>query len=92
MAGLSPMGPRPIADSAAAGGLIGLLHLAQAAATEERYRDNRGAAVAVGAGAGVDVGGSRLAGVEDAADVAAPQKVLENSHSFASATSTVATD
>ena len=89
---LSPMGPRPIADSAAAGGLIGLLHLAQAAATEERYRDNRGAALAVGAGAGVDVGGSRLAGVEDAADVAAPQKVLENSHSFASAASTVATD
>ena len=99
---LSPMGPRPIApDSAAAGGLMGLLHLAQAAATEERYRDDRGAAAAAaavgvgvgaGAGVGVDVGGSRLAGVEGAADEAAPQNPLEISHSFASAASTVATD
>ena len=48
--------------------------------------------VGVGVGVGVDVGGSRLAGVEGTADVAAPQKVLENSHSFASVASTIATD
>ena len=64
---LSPAGPRPAAENAAAGGLLGLLHLAQAAATEERYPADRGAAPAVGAGVGVDVGGSRLAGVEGAA-------------------------
>ena len=48
--------------------------------------------VGMGVGVGVDVGGSRLAGVEGTADVAAPQKVLENSHSFASVASTIATD
>ena len=71
----------------AAGGLMGLLHLAQAAATEERYPEDRGAAPAVGAGVGVDVGGSRLAGVEGAVGVAPPQKVLEFSHSLPSAAS-----
>lgn len=85
---LSPAGPRPVAENAAAGGLMGLLHLAQAAATEERNREDGGAAPAVGVGVGVDVGGSRLAGVEGAAGVAPPQKVLEFSHSLASAAST----
>ena len=85
---LSPAGPRPVVENAAAGGLMGLLHLAQAAATEERYPEDRGAAPAVGAGVGVDVGGSRLAGVEGAAGVAPPQKVLEFSHPLASAAST----
>ena len=84
---LSPAGPRPVAENAAAGGLMGLLHLAQAAATEERYPEDRGAAAAAGAGVGVDVGGSRLAGVEGAAGVAPPQKVLEFSHSLPSAAS-----
>ena len=85
---LSPAGPRPVVENAAAGGLLGLLHLAQAAATEERYPEDRGAAPAVGAGVGVDVGGSRLAGVEGAAGAAPPQKVLEFSHSLPSAAST----
>jgi len=84
---LSPAGPRPAAENAAAGGLMGLLHLAQAAATEERYPADRGAAPAVGAGVGVDVGGSRLGGVEGAAIAAPPQKVLEFSHPLPSAAS-----
>ena len=43
--------------------------------------------VGVAIGVGVDVGGSRLAGVEGAAIAVPPQKVLEFSHSLPSAAS-----